>query len=275
MAQDINTLLDEIIQRYQPGGGFGKAALGVLETRKGKTLAKQQQSLVSAGLGGSTIGAGFGKKFEEDVGTPFRLGVEEQRLGALTQAMQAKAGYLERGEEREFASAEAKKERDLREFQSLLSNRPTGPATPAFPSGDSASMQWQAGGGAGSEGGDLSSFADNYQVGGGGGGVGSMGVYGLSTYQDPTLGQQVLGQDQIYIGEGRSVGGTSTTQAPVGQEPTSAMTSITLEGGRAGIVGQTKTVQVPASALGSGGPGGFKDEATYLRYVPSGWHTKR
>ncbi len=212
MAQDINTLLDEIIQRYQPGGEFGKEALATLETRKGKTLAKQGQSLVTAGLGGSTIGAGLGKKFEEDVGTPFRLGVEEQRLGALTQAMQAKAGYLERGEGREFASAEAKKERDLREFQSLLSNRQTGPATPAFPSGDSASMQWQAGGGAG---GDLASFADNYQVGGGGGeggggGVGSMGVYGLSTYQDPTIGQQVLGQDQIYLGDGKSVSGTTT-----------------------------------------------------------------
>ena len=205
MAQDINTLLDEIIQRYQPGGEFGKAALATLEQRKGKALASQQQNLVSAGLSGTTIGAGLGSKFEQEVGSSFRLGVEEQRLGALTQAMQAKAGYLERGEERESALAESQKERDLREFQALLSNRQTGSATPAFPSGGSTTAQWQPGGGAG---GALSEYGADYY---GSDAGGSPGSNDLSTYQDPTIGQQVLGKDEIYIGGGKAVAGTTTS----------------------------------------------------------------
>ena len=259
MAEDINTLLDQIIQRYQPGGEFGKAALATLEQRKGKTLASQQQSLVSAGLSGTTIGAGLGSKFEQEIGTPFRLGVEEQRLGALTQAMQAKAGYLERGEERETALSEAEKERQLREFGMLISNRQTGPATPAFPQ-TTAQEPWQPGGG---EGGQLSSFIDNYQV---GGETGGMGVYGISgAVQDPTIGQEVLGGPQagsIYVGGGGSVGGQTGT------------TTITLEGGGVGTFGKTKTIQVPASALGSG-VGGFKDETTYKAYVPAGYRPVR
>ncbi len=99
--QSITDLLDQVIARYQPGGDYGKAALGTLETRKKKTLASQQQSLVSSGLSGTTRGASLGKKFEEDIGTPTRLGIEETRVGALTQAMQAKAGFMERDQARQ------------------------------------------------------------------------------------------------------------------------------------------------------------------------------
>ena len=99
--QSITDLLDSVIARYQPGGAYGEAALGTLETRKKKTLASQRQSLTSSGLSGTTVSAGLGKKFEEDIGTPTRLGIEETRVGALTQAMQAKAGFMERGQARQ------------------------------------------------------------------------------------------------------------------------------------------------------------------------------
>ena len=45
---------------------------------------------------------------------------------------------------------------------------------------------------------------------------------------------------------------------------------ITVQGVSRHTGGQSKTITVPASALGSG-PGGFKDEQSYLRYVPPGY----
>jgi len=169
----ITSILDQIISRYQPGGAFGKAALSTLEQRKGKTIAKQKQSLVSSGLGGTTIGAGLGSKFEQEVGTPFRLGVEEQRIGALTQAMQAKAGFMERESAKRQSFEESEQQR---KYQSRITyGGATVQQRPVAPSGRSYSGSVSQGSGnrTDSYGGGLSSYGQGRVVGGGGAGGGS------------------------------------------------------------------------------------------------------
>jgi len=93
---EITKLLDEIIKRYRPGGEFGKPEEALLKRAKTKSLAETGQALVSAGLGGTTVGAGAGRKWEEEVGMPSRLQLEDIRSQRLSGAMSAKAGYLER-----------------------------------------------------------------------------------------------------------------------------------------------------------------------------------
>ena len=66
-------------------------------------MASGQQRLVSAGLAGTTVGAGMEQRWEEERGIPERLRLEDIRTQRLTEAMAAKAGYMER----EGARAEA------------------------------------------------------------------------------------------------------------------------------------------------------------------------
>lgn len=98
---EITELLDQIIQRYKPGGEFGKAELSLLERAKTKSLASVSQGLVSAGLAGTTAGVGAGRKWEEEIGMPARLGLEDIRTQRLVEAMGAKAGFAERAGARE------------------------------------------------------------------------------------------------------------------------------------------------------------------------------
>lgn len=99
-TQDIIGLLDSIIKRYSPGGGFGEAEKALLGREKTKAMASGQQRLVSAGLSGTTVGAGMEQRWEEERGMPARLQLEDTRTQRLTEAMGAKAGYLERAEAR-------------------------------------------------------------------------------------------------------------------------------------------------------------------------------
>ena len=92
-------LYDEIIKRYQPGGEFGKGALSQYERGRVRSLATAAQNLISSGLYGTTTTAGLGKKYEEEVGTPFRLQLEDLRMGRLSEAETGKAGFIERRED--------------------------------------------------------------------------------------------------------------------------------------------------------------------------------
>jgi len=102
-TQDIISILDKIIARYSAEGGFGKAEEALLKREKTKAMASGQQRLVSAGLAGTTVGAGMEQRWEEERGIPERLRLEDIRTQRLTEAMAAKAGYMER----EGARAEA------------------------------------------------------------------------------------------------------------------------------------------------------------------------
>jgi hypothetical protein len=89
-------LLDQIIQLFQPGGGFGQGAEAMLARQKQRYMAGAQQGLVQSGLFGTTLTAGLGKKFEEEVGMPARMRLEDLRFSQLAEAMSGKAGFIER-----------------------------------------------------------------------------------------------------------------------------------------------------------------------------------
>jgi len=94
-SEDITKLLDQIIERYKPGGAFGKPEEALLQRAKTKSLAETAQGLVSSGLSGTTAGIGAGQKWEEEIGMPARLKLEDIRAQRLAEAMAAKAGYLQ------------------------------------------------------------------------------------------------------------------------------------------------------------------------------------
>ena len=97
--KEIRGILDEIIAMYAPGGGFGKGTEAMIEREKEKSIAQGTQALVTSGLYGTTMAAGLGKKFEEEVGMPTRLKLEDVRYGQYAGAMGQKAGMVERIEQ--------------------------------------------------------------------------------------------------------------------------------------------------------------------------------
>ena len=93
------SIYDEIIKRYQPGGTFGKAALGQLETQKVRDVGRETQQMISSGLYGTTTTAGLPTKWEAEVGAPSRLRLEDIMMQRLSQAQIGKAGFIERRED--------------------------------------------------------------------------------------------------------------------------------------------------------------------------------
>ena len=89
-------LWDEIIKRYQPGGGYGAGALASYERGKTGAVGAGMQQLVSSGLANTTVAATIGKKYEEEVGTPFKLQLQDVQSQRLSEAQAGKAGFIER-----------------------------------------------------------------------------------------------------------------------------------------------------------------------------------
>lgn len=89
-------IYDEIIGRYKKGGGFVKGAEAKLERAKKKDVAAGMQSLVSSGLAGTTMAAGLGRRWEEEVGEPGRLSIADIAGQRMAQAQVGKAGFIER-----------------------------------------------------------------------------------------------------------------------------------------------------------------------------------
>lgn len=75
--------LKKAIAYYSPEGGYGKGVEAALGRARTKAVASGTQALVSAGLMGTTMPAGLGKKFEEEIGMPTRARVEETRAERL------------------------------------------------------------------------------------------------------------------------------------------------------------------------------------------------
>jgi hypothetical protein len=97
--QEIRGLLDKVVSAYSPGGAFGAGTEAMLERQREQYLGSATQQLISSGLYGSTMAAGLGKKFEEEVGMPTRAKLEDIRMQAYTEALGQKAGFIERIEE--------------------------------------------------------------------------------------------------------------------------------------------------------------------------------
>lgn len=84
-------IFDEIIARYSPGGAFEKRALGQLEKQKVRDVGGETQQLISSGLYGTTTMGGTGRRWEESVGAPQRLALEDIQMQRLSQAQLGKA----------------------------------------------------------------------------------------------------------------------------------------------------------------------------------------
>lgn len=75
---------EKAIAQYAPGGGYGKGVEAGLERGRVKSIASGTQAMVSAGLAGTSVPAGLGKKYEEEVAAPTRAGVESERSQRLS-----------------------------------------------------------------------------------------------------------------------------------------------------------------------------------------------
>lgn len=94
--KEIRALFQDILGRYGEGGSFGAGYQSELERTKTRDVASGTQSLVSAGLSNTTQAAGIGKKWEEEVGAPARLRLEDLRMDRLSQAERDYGSFIER-----------------------------------------------------------------------------------------------------------------------------------------------------------------------------------
>ena len=92
-------IYDETINRYQPGGSFEQKFLQQLGKQKEQFIGREFQDMISSGLAGTTTKATSGGKFEEQIGAPARLNLEDIQMQRLTQAQMGKAGVIERVED--------------------------------------------------------------------------------------------------------------------------------------------------------------------------------
>ena len=97
--EQISSIYDEIIKRYSPGGEFQKGSFALLEREKVRDVAAATQGLVSSGLYGTSMTAGIPKMWEEEVGAPRRMAIEDLMMERLSGAQVGKASFLERIEE--------------------------------------------------------------------------------------------------------------------------------------------------------------------------------
>ena len=102
---EIRNIYDEVIRRYQPGGAFEAKSLAQLESQKKRSVTEQfgasEQQAISGGMFGvqRPTRGGMGMKWEEQVGAPARLGLEDVLMQRLTSAQTGMAGFLERIED--------------------------------------------------------------------------------------------------------------------------------------------------------------------------------
>lgn len=147
MAPGAKSAWETAIAQYAPGGGFGKGVEAGLERGRVKAIASGTQSMVSAGLAGTSMPAGLGKKYEEEVAAPARGRVESQRAQAIASLQ---AGYAQAQQ----GTSESAANRGLQERLAQLSSQ-TQLQTAPIPS-------WGGGGSGGRSGGSSTIPAYSY-----------------------------------------------------------------------------------------------------------------
>ena len=100
---------------YEPGGGYGKGVEAGLERERTQAMSSGMQSLVASGFAGTTMAAGLGKKFAEEVGMPTRARIEETRAERLS-ALDVLKAQLTQG------ASESAQQRALQEFIARMSS---------------------------------------------------------------------------------------------------------------------------------------------------------
>jgi hypothetical protein len=92
-------IYEDIEAMYAPGGAFGAGYEAELEATKKRDVASEVSQSISSGLFGTTVPTTAAKRWEETVGAPARLKLEDLRMGKYAEAMGAKAGLIERRED--------------------------------------------------------------------------------------------------------------------------------------------------------------------------------
>ncbi len=120
----VSEVLGKLVKQYEQGAGYGAGEKALLKRTKTKAMADVGQQLASAGLSGTSVGAGASQRWEEEIGMPTELRLEDMRTERLMSALLAKAGYQREEESEkyrfEFQSAEALKQRQFQAQESSL-----------------------------------------------------------------------------------------------------------------------------------------------------------
>ncbi len=90
--RQVSSLFAKAKKIYEPGGGYMAGTEAAIARGSKRTVASGVQQLASAGLAGTSIVGGLGKKYEEEVGMPTRARATTARLSALSGLLQAEAG---------------------------------------------------------------------------------------------------------------------------------------------------------------------------------------
>ena len=90
--RQVSSLFAAAKKIYAPGGGYMAGTEAAIARGSKRAVASGMQQLASAGLAGTSIVGGLGKKYEEEVGMPARAQATTARLGALAGLLQAEAG---------------------------------------------------------------------------------------------------------------------------------------------------------------------------------------
>ena len=125
VSDEARAAIQRAISRYKPGGGFGAGVEAGLERGRVKATTSGMQNLVSAGLANTTMAAGLGKKYEEEVAAPTRANVEDIRSREIasleTMLAQMEQGGFQAGLDRQFSVDQS------------MSNRPASSVMPYIP----------------------------------------------------------------------------------------------------------------------------------------------
>lgn len=90
---------EELVSDFGQGGTMEAAAMQRYERQKQRDMATQTQQMVSSGLYGTTMPGTMAATYEEQVGTPYKLGLAEAMAQRKTEAMRGQAGFIERRED--------------------------------------------------------------------------------------------------------------------------------------------------------------------------------
>lgn len=91
-GRDIRKLFKEAKALYAPEGEFMAGTEAGIARGSKRAVASGVQQLASAGLAGTSMVGGLGKKYEEEIGMPARQRATTARLQALAGLLQAEAG---------------------------------------------------------------------------------------------------------------------------------------------------------------------------------------
>lgn len=90
---------EQLVGDFGAGGTMEAAAMQRYGQQKQTDIAAQMQQAVSSGMFGTTRPSTYGAAYEQQVGTPYKLGLAEAMAQRKAEAMRGQAGFIERRED--------------------------------------------------------------------------------------------------------------------------------------------------------------------------------